>query len=114
MARAKLPTSIPLTFFVLRWLPENETYVLHVDDAKRTSYDMGGDALRLSRQLTAWGVPKMLADRAVDAAREFRAAQAVIRSNRVINLFPRGKTGDVVGQMFQQLDTQDQNTFTYL
>lgn len=114
MARAKLPTSIPLTFFVVRWLPDRETFVLHVDDAKRTSYDMGGDALRLARQLTAWGVSKMLAERVVDAAREFRAAQAVIRSNRVINLFDRGRVGDVVGQMFQQIDSQEQNPFQYL
>lgn len=114
MARAKLPVEIPLTFFVLRWIPEIERYVIHLDDAKRSSHDLGHYAPQVVRQLTWWRLPKMLAERAVDAAHEFRAVQVIPRQDRVINLIPRGAQRDVVAEMLRQIEEQPNTTFSQL
>lgn len=119
MARAPIPTSIPLkTFFVLRWIPEVEEFVIHLDDATRTSHLLGGYSPQVVRQLTWWTLPKMLATRAVDAAREFRAVQVIPTQDRVINLIPRGAHRDVVAELLAQteaeMDLTKPNHFTHL
>ena len=115
MARAPLPPSIPIvTFFVLQWLPDAETFVIHLDDEKHSSHRMGGYSPQVARQLTWWGLPKMLAERVVDAAREFRTVQVIPKQSRIINLIPRGKPGDVVAEMLRQAESEPQNQFIQL
>lgn len=114
MARAKLPAAIPLTFFVLTWVPDAEHYIVHLDDASRSSHNLGEYSPQVVRQLVWWGVTPRLADRAVDAVREFRAVQVIPSKDRVINLFPRGKSKDVVADMLREIESQPANTFSHL
>jgi hypothetical protein len=115
MARAPLPSSIPIsTFFVLQWEPNAEEFVIHLDDDKRSSHRLGSYSPQVVRQLTWWGLEKMLAARVVDAAREFRAVQVIPAQSRVINLIPRTKSQDVVAEALRQIENQPQNQFIQL
>jgi len=115
MARAPLPPSVPLnTFFVLQWLPDAEEFVIHLDDKQRSSYRLGSYGPQVVRQLTWWGLPKMLATRVVDAAHEFRAVQVIPTQDRVINLIPRGEQKDVVAELLRQAEIENTQPFIHL
>lgn len=115
MPRAPLPTSVKLLpFFVLRWDADMEEMVLHLADASRTSYSMGSDLPQAARQLTLWGVKKIDAERAIDAAREFRAVQVILDQDRIIPLIPRAVPNNAVAQQFAEIEQQESTTYVHL
>lgn len=84
-----LPEKLPGAFVVIEYQKETERYLIHLDDATRSSYDLGGDIQRIMRTFDRWGYSQLLCD-SLDFAREFGAAQAVFQSGRTIPLFDRG------------------------
>ena len=88
MAKAPLPETLPGQFFVLEWKMDRKGYTLHVDDAQRSSYWLGGDTNQLLLRFRLWGCKK-IGTQALDLAREFGAVQAVMGQNLVIPLFDR-------------------------
>ncbi len=114
MARAPLPDRISIgTFFVLRWDVDAERMFLWVDDAAHSSYDMGCHLSAVVDQLVLWGVPKLFAARAVDAAREFRAVQVIPTQDRVINLLPRTSQANPVAEQLAAMDELNLNTYVH-
>lgn len=115
MPRAPLPASVNLLpFFVLRWEPDMEEMLLHLADATRTSYALGGDLPQIARQLVLWGMKPLDASRAVDTAREFRAAQVIPNQDRIIPLIPRTVANNSVAQQFAEIEQQETTTYVNL
>ena len=83
--RAPLPESLPGRFFVLGYDRDRATYILVVDDADESSYNLGHDIPTIMQQFERWGL-KDIGNRAVDAAREFRLVQVIPKEDRVIRL----------------------------
>jgi hypothetical protein len=94
MAKVPLPETLPGDFFVASYNEDTEEYTLHLDDGRGSSFRVGNVAeamLTLSR----WGVEKLLAGRALDYAREFKApVQCIPEQGRAISL--RNKDDDRV------------------
>lgn len=88
-ARAPIPRTLPGEFAVLTWDPDGERFLCIVDDADRSSYDLGGDIQKVRRQMRAWGMEPAVADEAIDRAREFRACQFIPSQQRTVQLPPR-------------------------
>lgn len=89
MAKAPLPEHIPGAFFVLRWRRDIETFVVELDDATHSSYDLGADPMTVVGLLRLRGFQKKFREQAVDIAREFGAAQCIPAGERVLPLFRR-------------------------
>ena len=88
MAKAPLPVQLPGEFFVLEWNKLRETFILHVDDAEKSSYNLGSDVQIAMMRFRVWGLED-IGNRAIDIAREFGVAQAIPKGNRVIPIFER-------------------------
>lgn len=89
MPRAPLPTILPGDFFLLRWRRDVETFIVEVDDATHSSYDLGPDPMMVVEHLRCRGFEKQFREQAVDVAREFGAAQCIPASQRVLPIFNR-------------------------
>ncbi len=84
--RPPLPRTLPGEFFVIEWEKYRGRFVLHVDDEERSSYDLGANIQAIMRQFELWGHAKT-GTRAIDVAKEFGAAQAILSDGRVIALY---------------------------
>ena len=120
MARAALPEQLPLDpFFVLRWDPDVEDMSVIVDvrvddSSDLQSYSLGDYLPGVSRALQFQGLDPLFADRAVDAAREFRAVQVIPRTSSVIPLIQRTLNHDPVIDMLAQQDQEQQTSYAHL
>lgn len=85
---AKLPDELPGEFFLLQWDRDRETYLLLVDDEDVSSFNLGSDLPLLMAQFKRWGYEET-GYRAIDVARSFGQAQAVLHDGRVIPIFDR-------------------------
>ena len=92
--RPPLPKTLPGEFFVLEWEKYRGRFVLHVDDEEHSSYDLGANIRVIMRQFKLWN-HETVGNRAVDMAKEFGSAQAILHDNRVIALYDRGSTPSV-------------------
>lgn len=100
---------------MLVWEHEREEMVIFIDDEKHTSYSLGSYLPQVVRQLTWWGVRAQFADRAVNAAREFRKVQAIPSQDRVINLIDRSdprKT--LVAEQLSAIDSRSPTRYIHL
>lgn len=88
MPKAPLPDSLPGTMFILEWKRDRETFVIHVDDANYSSFDLGGDVQQVMLRFRLWGM-KDVGDRAIDTARCFGGANVHIPTGRVVSVFDR-------------------------
>ena len=84
-----LPDRIHGAFFVLQWETISGAFVLTLDDADHSSFDLGESAVDVVRMLVARGFEHGFAGSCVDLAREFRAVQCIPAQARVILLFRR-------------------------
>ena len=94
MVKVPLPEALPGDFFVASYSEGTEGYTLHLDDGRGSSFSVGtvGETLDV---LCRWGVEKLLAGRALDYAREFKApVQCIPEQGRAISL--RNKDDDRV------------------
>lgn len=115
MARAPLPLSVNLRpFFVLRWNADEETMIVAVEEFPGEDFDLGDHLPAVSEQLQLWGLEKLFADRAVDSAREFGAAQAIPDQDRIINLFPREPATTLVSDMLTNAERQEGHGYAYI
>lgn len=89
MPKAILPSIFPGDFFLLRWRRDVETFVVELDDATHSSYDLGTDPLGVVEELRRRGFEKQFREQAVDMAREFGAAQCIPAQQRVLPIIPR-------------------------
>lgn len=84
-AKATLPKEIPGQFFVLDYSRAWEKFTLRLDDADKSSHDLGTDWLKFVFQFTrVWNVPVGVIELAVDYAKEFGRSQVVLGSWKVI------------------------------
>lgn len=86
--KPKLPETLPGEFFVLVRDHDRERYTLIVDDADRTSYNLGSDIGRLMIQFRIWNLGP-LGDNVIDLAKEFGACQGIPRENKAVPVFER-------------------------
>lgn len=105
--RAPLPKALPGEFFVLAYDRDRSTFILAVDDADHSNYNLGGDVTTLMRHFRTWGLSD-IGTRAIDAAREFGAVQAIPAEDRVIRLERPSPTEDSVAARLQALEAQEQ------
>lgn len=83
-----LPEQLPGAFFVLVWERDEERFVLYVDDADQSSYQLGSDIARIMMLFRLRGL-KDIGNRSIDIAKEFGAAQAIPAQDRVIPIYDR-------------------------
>jgi len=88
VAKAPLPEKLPGEFFVLEWNRLRETFVIHVEDAQLSSYDLGGVIEKVMLRFELWG-HKEIGMQAIDIARSFGAAKCLVPLQRVVPLFDR-------------------------
>ena len=106
--QAPLPTVLPGKFFVLAYERDRDTYVLVVDDADASNYNMGSDVPTLMRHFRTWGLPD-IGNRAIDAAREFGVVQVIPAEDRVIRVpVPVDPEADSVATRLRALEAQEQ------
>lgn len=83
MAQAPLPDRFPGDFFVITYDRDTKEYTLIVDDESHSSYKLGEDVHAIM-----WYLKRIkmydVGCRALDVAREFESAQAVIADGRVM------------------------------
>ena len=85
MGKVPLPDSLPGDFFVVQYEEDMEQYKLFLDDGRGSSFLVGNvqDAMTV---LSVWGVDRLLAGRALDYAREFKApVQCIPSEGRTIS-----------------------------
>lgn len=93
--RPPLPDFLPGEFFVITWDRYAEKFILLVDDEERSSYDLGKNMNFIMRIMRRWAV-EWLGSRAIDMAKEFGAAQAILGTDRVIALYERPSAGELL------------------
>ena len=93
MARAVLPSALPGKLFLLVWDRDRATFLLHVDDAEYSSYNLGSDIQAVRLQFKMWGVAE-IGDRAIDVARELGAAKALLADGTVAAVLKRANERD--------------------
>jgi len=93
VAKAPLPDTIPGDFFLLTYDRDGEQFTLYVDDAGRSSYNLGSDIPTVMRYFCRIGF-KILGDQAIDLAKEFGAAQVIPADERVIRVRPEPQRGN--------------------
>lgn len=103
MSKAPLPEQLPGDFFVLVWDRDREVFILHVDDADRSSYMLGGEVPKLMLQFRLWGYAD-IGNRSIDMAKEFGAVQTIPEQNRTIALFNRDK--NLATQLFKEEESR--------
>lgn len=92
--RAPVPATLPGQFFVLSYDREDQRYVLHVDDAEESTFDLGDDIDDVRAQFLSRGYPLVHVNDLIDRAREFGTCQYIPRAgehveDRVIQILPR-------------------------
>ena len=92
--KVPIPDELPGRFFVLEFDRENRSYVLTIDDAERSTFDLGSDVQQVRRVFRLRHFPVDRTDVLIDYAREFGAAQYIPRPGKhvqdeVIQLPPR-------------------------
>ena len=93
--RPPLPDALPGEFFVITWDKFAEKYILLVDDAEHSSYDLGKNMNLILRILRGWDVER-IGSRAIDMAKEFGVAQAILGTDRVVALYERPDVGKLL------------------
>lgn len=88
MAEAPLPDVLPGKLFALEWSRDRHVFILHLQDADFSSFNLGGDITTVMGYFKRWKL-KDVGYRAIDIAREFGAAKASIEDGRVVAVFPR-------------------------
>lgn len=88
MAEAPLPDVLPGKLFALEWNRDRHVFILHLQDADFSSFNLGGDIPAIQVHFKRWGL-KDVGYRAIDIAHEFGAAKASIEDGRVVAVFPR-------------------------
>lgn len=88
------PGPLPGRFFVLTWERDDQTFILHVDDEDKSTYDLGDDINEIRLAFRLRGYAQRTIDEWIDRAREFGAAQYIPTPgqhvpDRVIQLLPR-------------------------
>jgi hypothetical protein len=86
--RAPFPDQLPGEFFVIMYDRDRERYILHTDDAERSSYELPLMMPQILFLLRKWNVSK-IGERAVDMAREFGMAQAILGTDRVVAIYKK-------------------------
>lgn len=86
--RPSLPSELPGRYAIIVYDRDDETYQLHVDDVKGSSYSLGDDIQTAMMRFELWGHYKVLCN-TLDVAREYGAAQGIFKDGRVIPLFDR-------------------------
>ena len=73
--KAPYPAILPGDICTLRYLPEQDAYLLSLDDTDGSTYNLGGN-IRVIQQLFTrkWGLGVQQTDRLIDLAHEFRVA----------------------------------------
>lgn len=96
-----MPEVLPGDFFVLEFSRVDDTFLLHVDDGDRSTYDLGDEVAALqvllhTRTNAVNGGPFQpeLIDRTIDIARELGMAQYIptkgeLVEDRVLSIVPR-------------------------
>jgi len=86
--RAKLPDKLPGRFFVLTYYRSTGQFSIFLDDRDHTSYRLGADLPTVQMRFAVWGL-RQIGNEAIDRAKEFGSAQAILRDGRIISLFDR-------------------------
>lgn len=111
------PSKLPGRFFVLTFDREDRVFVLHVDDADKSTYDLGTEddigEMRLAFRLRGYDANSV--DRWIDLAHEFGAAQYIpndspYQPDRVIQILPR----DIDAGQLRFPDETDSNGIQHL
>jgi len=79
---------MPGRYFLIQYDREEMQYKLTLDAPDTPSYALGDDAIAVVDYLTRLGL-RVIGESAVNIAREFGAAQAVLSDGRVIPIFKR-------------------------
>lgn len=92
--RAPIPDVLPGEFFVVEMEREEHSYILHVDDESKSTFQLGDDVEQIRSVFTARGYPAQQVNDMLDRAREFGACQYIPNpyehiEDRVIQLLPR-------------------------
>lgn len=87
--RPPLPRKLPGEFFMLEWDKYRDRFILYVDDEEHSSYDLGGNIQLIMRQFRQLWKLDIVADRAIDMAREFGKAQVILHDGRIIAHYDR-------------------------
>lgn len=90
MAEAPLPDVLPGKLFALEWDRDRCVFVIHLQDADYSSFNLGGDLSVVQGHFKRWKL-KDVGYRAIDIAREFGAAKASVEDGRVVAVFPRAR-----------------------
>lgn len=86
--RPPFPKELPGKFAVIAYNKDTGSYMLYVDDKRRSSYDLGGVIQGIMNRFEQWGHKELLCN-TLDLAREFGAAQGIFKDGRTIALFDR-------------------------
>lgn len=99
--QAPVPDVLPGAFFVLEFSRIEGTFLLHVDDKDRSTYDLGDETAQLqilfrtrTNAVNEGPLQPELIDRAIDIAKELGMAQyiptmGVLIEDRVLSIVPR-------------------------
>jgi hypothetical protein len=92
--RAPIPEKLPGQFFVVEFDREDRSYVLHVDDEGRSTFQLGDAVEQIRALFVARGYPARIVDDMIDRAREFGACQYIPSphehvADRLVQLPPR-------------------------
>lgn len=119
--RAPVPAILPGQFFVLEYNREGEAYSLHVDDADRSTYDLGADAAELQMllrtrvaEVDGGALQPSKVDQLIDIAKEFGMAQYIpqvggLVEDRVLPILPR----DALHQTLKFKDNDEDQRWTH-
>jgi len=88
MAKAPFPERIPGEIFLLEWDRDRDVFVLHVDDANYSSFNLGSDIQQIMQRFKMWDLEET-GYAAIDLARSFGAAKAHIPTGRTAAVFAR-------------------------
>lgn len=83
--KAKMPERLGGRYFVIVYRKGGDAFTITLDDADKTSYNLGSDRSEIVRRFRFWG-HEDLGCRCVDMAKEYGIAQAIFNGNRVRSL----------------------------
>jgi hypothetical protein len=86
--RVPFPDKLPGEFFVIVRDRSREKYILYVDDAEHSSFELPKEMRQVLDLFKRWNVFQ-IGTRAHDMAREFGAAQAILGTDRVVALYKK-------------------------
>lgn len=85
MAKAPPPRTLPGDFFVVTYDHDEQSYTMFVDDESHSSYNLGSDIEQVMRYFRTTNATE-LGYKAIDLAKEFGAAQAIPKEDRVFKI----------------------------